>query len=401
MGTKTALDGVLVLDVSHVMAGPFCAMLLGDLGADVIKVEKPTGDDSRRFGPPFINGESVAFLGVNRNKRNISIDLKTEKGRKIFRELVRGADILIENFKPSTMEKLELRYQDLHRLNRRLIYCSISGFGQTGPYRDRGGFDLIAQAMSGLISVTGYPGGAPVKVGIPLADLAAGLYGAHAILAAYIHALRTGEGQHIDISLLDAAISLTVWESATFFATKDIPQPMGSAHRLLAPYQAFPTADKPIVIGAGNQRNWLRLCETLNRQDLLADERFSTNELRTVNQVKLADQLSVTLKKQSAHYWLERLQEAGVPAGPIYDVSEVYEDPHVKSREMRFQLEHPRAGTIDQIGSPIKFSLTPVTFHAAPPALGQHTKEILAQLGYSETEILSFKESGVVSWSEP
>lgn len=400
MPTKKALEGLLVLDLSHVMAGPFCAMLLGDLGADVIKVEKPGGEDSRRFGPPFISGESVAFLGLNRNKRDICINLKTDEGRTIVRELATKADVLIENFKPSTMANLGLGYQDLRRLNQKLVYCSISGFGQTGDYRERGGFDLIAQAMSGLIGVTGYPDGPPTKVGVPISDLVAGLYSAQAIMAAYIHALRTGEGQHIDISLLDSAISLTVWESAIFFATKQIPQPTGSTHRLLAPYQAFPTADKPIVIGAGNQRIWIRLCETLERQDLLADARFTTNDLRTVNQAPLAEQLSTTLKKECAQSWLEKLHKAGVPASAIYNLAEVYQDPHVKSREMRFTFEHPSLGTIDQIGSPMKFSTTLVEFRLPPPTLGQHTKDILMWLGYSAQKIQDFRQSGVVSWSE-
>jgi crotonobetainyl-CoA:carnitine CoA-transferase CaiB-like acyl-CoA transferase len=400
MPTKKALEGLLVLDLSHVMAGPFCAMLLGDLGADVIKVEKPGGEDSRRFGPPFISGESVAFLGLNRNKRDICIDLKTDEGRTIVRELATKADVLIENFKPSTMEHLGLGYRDLRQLNQKLIYCSISGFGQTGDYRERGGFDLIAQAMSGLIGVTGYPDGPPTKVGVPISDLAAGLYSAQAIMAAYIHALKTGEGQHIDVSLLDSAISLTVWESAIFFATRQIPQPTGSTHRLLAPYQAFPTADKPIVIGAGNQRIWIRLCETLERQDLLADARFATNDLRTVNQAPLAEELSATLKKQCAQSWLEKLHKAGVPASPIYNLAEVYQDAHVKSREMRFSFEHPSLGTIEQIGSPMKFSTTPVEFRLPPPTLGQHTKDILMWLGYSTKKIQDFRQSGVVSWSE-
>jgi len=400
MPAKKALEGLLVLDLSHVMAGPFCAMLLGDLGADVIKVEKPGGEDSRRFGPPFISGESVAFLGLNRNKRDICIDLKTDEGRTIVRELATKADVLIENFKPSTMTNLGLGYQDLRRLNQKLIYCSISGFGQTGDYRERGGFDLIAQAMSGLIGVTGYPDGPPTKVGVPISDLAAGLYSAQAIMAAYIHALKTGEGQHIDVSLLDSAISLTVWESAIFFATRQIPQPTGSTHRLLAPYQAFPTADKPIVIGAGNQRIWIRLCETLERQDLLADARFTTNDLRTVNQAPLAEELSATLKKECAQSWLEKLHKAGVPASPIYNLAEVYQDAHVKSREMRFDFEHPSLGTIEQIGSPMKFSTTPVEFRLPPPTLGQHTKDILMWLGYSTKKIQDFGQSGVVSWSE-
>lgn len=397
MRNATVLDGLVVIDAGHVMAGPFCAMLLGDLGADVIKVERPGGDDTRRFGPPFVQGESAAFLAVNRNKRGVCLNLKTEEGRQLFRELVARADVVIENYTPGTMARLGLGYEDLRPLNPGLIYCSISGFGQTGPYRNRGGFDLVAQAMSGLISVTGHPDGPPTKVGVPLSDLGAGLYAAQAVLAAYIHRLRTGEGQHLDISLLEAAVSLTVWESASYFATEIVPPPMGSAHRLLAPYQVFPTAGDPIVIGVGNQRNWTRLCEALGREDLPHDERFSTNELRTRNQLELAEELSGTFKTRQASDWLGRLEAAGVPAGPVYDIEDVYQDPHLQERGMRVRLTHPHAGPVDHIGSPIHFSLTPVSYRRPAPLLGQHSEEILTWLGYSQAEITQLKDQGVVT----
>lgn len=397
---KGPLDGVTVIDAGHIMAGPYCSMILGDLGADVIKVEKPAGDDTRRFGPPFINGESAAYLAVNRNKRGIALNLKTDDGREVFRELVRQADVLVENYKPGTMARLGLGYDDLRAINPGLIYCSITGFGQNGPYRDRRGFDLVAQAMSGLMSVTGTPDGVPVKVGVPITDLGAGLYAAQAVLAAYIHKLRTGEGQYLDISLLDAGISLMVWESAAYFGSGEIPEPLGSAHRMLAPYQAFPTADKPIVIGAGNQRGWIRLCEMLGREDLLQDERFATNELRVVNQRALAEELTAVFETETAARWLERLEAAGVPAGPVYNMQDVYGDEHVLARGMKVQLEHPTAGAINQIGSPLKMSATPATLRRPAPTLGQHSREILAELGRSEKEIQQLIELDVARSEE-
>ncbi|HEU5393673.1 MAG TPA: CoA transferase, partial [Candidatus Methylomirabilis sp.] len=272
------LEGMVVLDATQIMAGPFCTLLLADMGADVIKVERPDGgDDTRRMGPPFITGESAAFLAMNRNKRSLALDLKKEEGRDLFRRLARRADVLVENFRPGTMEKLGLGYEALREIHSGIIYCSVSGFGRTGPYRLRGGFDLVAQGMSGLISCTGHPGGPPTKVGVPISDLNAGMYAAYGILCAYVHRLRTGRGQLVDTSLLEGAIAYTFWESAIFFATGENPEPMGSAHRLNAPYQVFRTKDGSLSVGAATQGTWEALCRAIGRPDLAADSRFREN----------------------------------------------------------------------------------------------------------------------------
>src|SRR5499427_7925794 len=311
---KSALEGMRVLEITQVMSGPFCGLLLADMGADVIKVEKPQGDDSRRMVPPIINGESAPFMAINRNKRGISIDLKTDQGREVFRQLAARADVLIENFRPGTMDGLGLGYDELSAGHPELIYCSISGFGQTGPYRDRGGFDLVAQAMSGMISITGNPSEPPVKVGVPIADLNAGIYACYAILAAYIHRLKTGQGQRIDTSLLEASLAYTFWESAIFFATGENPPPMGSAHRLSAPYQVFKASDGYFALGAANQGNWEKLCSAIEREHLLSESRFASNPQRTANQAELAETLDSVFCKKLVAEWIAILERAGIPA---------------------------------------------------------------------------------------
>jgi crotonobetainyl-CoA:carnitine CoA-transferase CaiB-like acyl-CoA transferase len=391
-----ALDGMRVLEITQVMSGPFCGLLLADLGADVIKVEKPEGDDSRRMAPPTINGESVAFMAINRNKRGLGLNLKTEEGREVFKTLAAGAEVLIENFRPGTMEGLGLGYDDLSALNPALIYCSISGFGQTGPYRGRGGFDLVAQAMSGLMSITGHPDQPPVKVGVPIADLNAGIYACYAILAAYIHRLKTGEGQRIDTSLLEAGLAYTFWESAIYFATGENPPPMGSAHRLSAPYQALRAADGYLTVGAANQRNWEQLCAVLGRPDLLTDPRFATNADRTGHQRELAEILGAVFATRPVAEWLAELERAGVPAGPVYNLEQVYRDPQVQAREMVVNVEHLTAGMTRAIGIPVKFSATPGRIRRPAPTLGEHTDEILRELGLSPEAILALRERQVV-----
>ncbi|HZQ06739.1 MAG TPA: CoA transferase [Anaerolineae bacterium] len=392
-----ALDDLRVLDVSQVMAGPFCALLLGDMGADVIKVEKPNGgDDSRRMAPPFLNGESAAFLAMNRNKRSIALDLKQPAGRDVFCKLAAWADVIIENFRPGTMESLGLGYKELSSNHPELIYCSISGFGQTGPYRARGGFDLVAQGMSGIMSVTGHPGQPPVKVGVPISDLNAGMFAAVGVLSAYIHRLKTGKGQYLETSLLEAGIAYTVWESAIYFATGQIPPPMGSAHRLSAPYQAFQTADGYINIGAANQSNWEKLCRVLKRDDLLNDPRFLDNPSRTTRAVELADELQPSFLQHTTAEWLTQFEKEGVPAGPVYNLQEVYADPQVQAREMRVELEHPRAGRVSHIGIPIKLSDTPGKIRRPAPMLGQHSDEILRELQFDDPTIAALHEQRVV-----
>ncbi|MBI4234487.1 MAG: CoA transferase [Chloroflexi bacterium] len=390
------LEGVRVLDCTQVMAGPFCTLLLADMGADVVKVERPDGGDDTRRLAPFVNGVSAAFLIVNRNKRSLALDLKRQEGQEVFRRLARDADILVENFRPGTMERFGLAYPQLRELNPSLIYCSVSGFGQTGPYRDRGGFDLVAQGMSGIMSVTGIPGGPPVKAGVPITDLAAGMLAANGVLVAYIHRLRTGQGQLVDTSLLEAGIALTFWESAIYFATGHAPEPMGSAHRLSAPYQALRCQDKHITLGAANQANWERLCRAIGRPELQADPRFPDPSTRLKHYRELAALLEETLKTKPAAHWLGVLEKAGVPAGPIYDMAEVYADPHVLARGMLAEVEHPHAGRVKNIGIPVKLSETPGSIRCPAPLLGQHTEEVLRQAGFTEGEIARLRECEVV-----
>ncbi|MFQ5521003.1 MAG: CaiB/BaiF CoA transferase family protein [Candidatus Methylomirabilia bacterium] len=398
MTSRAPLDGVVVLDATQVMAGPFCTLLLADMGADVIKVEKPQGgDDSRAMGPPFIGEESAAFLAINRNKRSVVVDLKSAEGRDLFRVLARRSDILVENFRPGTMENLDLHFEAIQQINPSIIYCSISGFGHTGPYRNRGGFDLVAQGMSGLISVTGHAGGPPTKVGVPISDLNAGIYAAYGILAAYVHRLKTGEGQHVDTSLLEGAVAYTFWESAIYFATGEVPQPLGSAHRLNAPYQVFETKDGAVSIGAANQSTWEKLCGVLGRQDLLEDSNFLTNAERVRHYRKLGTLLQPIFHQRTTAEWLTLLAKGGVPAGPIYDIAQVYEDPHIRDRDMVVELEHPVARKIKNIGIPVKLSLTPGQIRHPAPLLGQHTDEVLLWLGLDSAEITRLRQVGAIA----
>lgn len=393
-----ALDGLRVLDVSQVMAGPFCCLLFGDMGAEVIKIEKPTGgDDSRRFGPPFLNGESAAFMAMNRNKRSLALDLKQSEGQKIMRQLAARADVLVENYRPGTLEALGLGYADLSREHPELIYCSISGYGQTGPDRERGGFDLIAQGVTGLMSITGHPGQPPVKIGVPLADLNAGMYAAYGVLCAYIHRLRTGRGQWVDTSLLEGGLAYTVWESAIYFATGMIPPPMGSAHRLAAPYQAFRTADGYITIGAANQANWEKLCGVLERADLLTDARFRDNPSRTQNAAELAANLETIFVTRPTAEWLSVLEETGMPVGPVNDMAAAYAHPQVLARDMVVEIDHPTAGQVKNIGVPVKLSETPGRIRRPAPILGQHTDEVLSEFGFTAEDIAALRAARVVA----
>ncbi|WP_219419640.1 CaiB/BaiF CoA transferase family protein [Pseudonocardia nigra] len=392
-----ALAGVRVLDVTQVMAGAYCSMLLADMGADVVKVEKPgTGDDTRRMGEFMPHGESPSFMAVNRNKRGIVVDLHDPRGVDVLRRLAAESDVLVENFRPGTMARLGLSYEDLCQVNPELIYCSVSGFGSTGPYSEQGGFDLIAQGMSGVMSFTGEPGRPPVKTGVPICDLNAGMFAAYGVLTAYIHRLRTGLGQYVDTSLLEAGIAYTVWETALLFAKGDVARPTGSAHRLSAPYEAFPTADGWLTIGAANQRNWERLCVAVGRSDLLIDERFANAGTRLAHRAELAEQLGTVLGTRSTAEWVDHLREAGVPCGPIYDIQQVYDDEHVRAREMLVEVEHPRAGRNQQIGVPVKLSVTPGRVHSPAPVLGQHTREVLTEAGLPEREVAELIAAGVV-----
>ena len=391
----TPLDGIRVLDCSQILAGPYCSMLLADMGADVVKIEKPGGgDDTRRMGPPFIEGESAAFLAMNRNKRSAVLDFKNPDGLAAMRRMLTDADVVIENYRTGVMDRLGMSYDAVRELNPRIIYCSISGFGRTGPYSERAGFDLIAQGMSGVMSFTGMPGSPPLKVGVPMADLNAGLYSAYGILSAYIHRLNSGGGQYLEVSIMEAALAYTVWESASYFATGQIPPPLGSSHRLAAPYQALRTSDGHITIGAPNQSNWQRMCKSIGREDLLMVEKYADNAGRLLNREMLEKDLEDTFGTRTTSEWCEVLEAAGVPAGPIYNMAQVWDDEQVKAREMDVSLEHPKLGNTRNIGLAAKLYGSPGRIQSPAPLLGQHTREVLEEWGFCEDEIDALMASG-------
>jgi crotonobetainyl-CoA:carnitine CoA-transferase CaiB-like acyl-CoA transferase len=393
---KQALEGVRVVDATQVMAGPFCTMLLGDLGADVIKVEPPGGDSTRTMAGSR-GTESPGFWSINRNKRGIVLNLKDERGAQIFRSLAARADILVENYRPGAMEALGLGHAALRALNPALIYASISGFGATGPYAPRGGFDLVAQGMSGIMSVTGEAGRPPAKCGVPLTDLGAGLLALQAILAAYVHRLRTGEGQRVETSLLEAGIALSIWESAQYFSGGGMPEPMGSAHRMFAPYQAIRCADGYITLGAANTRTWERFARALDRPDLVDRPEYANAEDRVRNRHRLTEEIeAVTVSRPRAH-WLSRLEAAGIPCGPIFDYGEVFADPHVRERGMVQEMDHPEGGRIRVVGPAVKLSETPARLRRPSPRLGEHTAEVLREIGYPDGEIQALAASGVIA----
>ena len=392
------LGGMKVIDLTHVMAGPTCTLMLADMGADVIKVEKvPDGDDTRRSVPPKVGDEAAAFMMMNRNKRGIALDLKKPGGRNVLKKLLEEADVIVENYRPGTMAKLGFDYDELRKINPGLIYCALSGFGRSGPYGHRGGFDLVAQAMSGLMSITGEgPGRAPVKCGAPVTDITCGLLAAMGILAAYAHRLKTGQGQMVDTSLLEAGIVQTYWQSAIALATGEAPGPMGSAHPLNAPYQAFECADGWIVIGGSNQRNWLRALEALDAGHLADDPRFADNAARMANLQALEETLAPYFKPHASADLLARFEAVGVPAGPVYDVLQMHADPQVQAREMVTTVEHAREGAVETIGLPIKFSDTPGKVRTGAPVYGQHSREVLKEAGFDDAAISAFLEEGAV-----
>jgi len=392
------LAGVTVIELAHVMAGPVCGLMLADLGADVIKVEKvPGGDDARRSVPPAIDGEAAAFMMMNRNKRGIAVDLKRDDGKAVARRLLADADVVVENYRRGTMERLGLAYESLARANPGLIYCEISGFGRSGPYADRAGFDLIAQGMSGLMSITGEgPGRPPVKVGAPVTDITAGILGAMGVAAAYASRLKTGRGQRVDTSLFEAGITQTYWQSAIALATGRSPGPMGSAHPLNAPYQAFPTADGWITVGAANQANWERLLGVLEARELANDPRFADNAGRMANLAALVALLEPKFKARATADWLARLEAAGVPAGPVLSVGEMQADPQARARGMVVEVPHASLGSVATLGLPVKFSDTPGGVLQGAPLYGQHSRAVLAEYGYDAAEIERLIAEGTV-----
>ena len=393
------LEKLKVLDLTQIMAGPFCCQVLADMGADVTKVEpREPGESARRsMGFKMEHGEdTAAFVAINRNKKSMTLNLKEDAAREIFYKMAREADVIVENYRPGVTKKLGVDYETLQEINPRIIYASVSGFGQTGPYAMHAGYDLIAQGMSGVMSVTGEPGGPPAKCGIPIGDLSAGLFCAFGILTACIAREETGRGQHIDTSLFEGALAFSVWETAELWSTGRIPQPFGSAHRLTAPYQALKTGDGYINVGANTQRLWTRLCDAIGREELIEDPRFDTNDLRMENRAELADELEKTLARKTTDEWVDILLDAGFPAAPIHNYQQVFEDPHTIAREMMVEMDHPVEGRVKGLGIPVKLSETPGEIRRPAPLLGEHTEETLSGLGYSEEEIADLRERKII-----
>ena len=393
------LDGVRVLDLSRVLTGPFCSMLLGDLGAEVIKVEIPrTGDDTRQWGPPFIHGESAYFLSINRNKKSLTLDLSSEKGREILYALAEKSDILLENFRPGVTERLRVGYPTLAEKNPRLIYCSISSYGYSGPYRDRLAYDLVLQAMGGLMGITGEPGRPPVRIGVALSDIGAGMYAALAILAALAARARTEKGQWVDVSLLDTTVSWLTYMAAYYFATGKNPEKAGSAHPTIVPYQCLKTKDNEYVaLAVGNDKLFQNLCRAISNEKLAQDPRFSTNPSRVTNRKQLIPILEEVFAQKPRDEWLQIFAEEEVPAGPVYSMQEVFSDPQVLQRKMLARIQHPTAGEISQIGIPMVFSDTNPEIRSPPPVLGEHAEEILGKLlGYEGKRIAELRNEGVI-----
>ena len=391
------LAGLRVLELAQIMAGPTCGMMLADMGADVIKVEKlPGGDDARGYREPRINGVSAPFLILNRNKRGLALDLKHPNGREILLRLAKTADVLTENYRRGTLEKFGLGYEALAKTNPGLIYCAVSGYGRDGPLGDKGGFDLIAQGFAGLMSITGEPGRPPVKTGNPVADINAGLLAVSGIVAAYVHKLKSGQGQLVDTSLMEAALQQTYWQASIYFATGKPPGPTGSAHVLTAPYQAFRVRDGWINIGGANQANWERIAEVLGHPEWRDDARFATNSARMENLDQLVALMDAVLVTRGKSEWLASFDAAGVPAGPVHDLGEALSHPQTLSRGMVVDLVHSEAGATRALGCPLHFSATPTRVDRPAPRLGEHTREVLRECGYTEKEIERFIADRVV-----
>jgi len=393
-----SLKGIRVLEMSQIMAGPTCGLLLADLGAEVIKLEKTMGgDDTRRFLPPDINGEAAAFMMMNRNKKGIALNLKDKDGIEIFKRMVKNSDVILENFRKGTLEKLGIGYDVISKINPKIILCEISGYGRTGPYADKGGFDLVAQGMSGLMSITGESKDKPpMKVGAPITDITAGLLAASGILAALVHRNKTGEGQKVDTSLFEAGIVHTYWQSAIAGATGESPGPLGSAHPLTAPYQAFKTKDKWITVGASNQNTWLMLLKAIDRMDLQENEMFSSNFNRKENITQLVEILNSELVKKTSKEWLKIFDDNGLPCGPINSINEMFVDPQTIEREMIIDVDNKKAGKSKAIGMPIKFSKSKTEKSKGAPNLGEHTKEIMKIFDYNDKQIDDFYNRKII-----
>jgi crotonobetainyl-CoA:carnitine CoA-transferase CaiB-like acyl-CoA transferase len=392
------LEGVRVLDLSRIIAGPFCSQILGDMGAEVIKVEQPgIGDDSRTWGPPFMQGESVYFFSINRNKKSVTVDMKDPRGRAIIRDLAKRSDVLLENFKPGTLAKLGLDWEDLRRDNPRLVFCSISGFGRTGPSAARGGYDVIVQAVGGLMGITGDPDGPPVKVGVALTDICTALYAHGSILAALYTRERTGEGQRIDLSLLETQIAALINIASSYLNAGEIPGKWGTAHVNIVPYQAFKMQDGYMIIGAANDRLWVKLCEAIGLAEMARDPEYATNAQRVAHREEIVCRLEERLGAKTRKEWEAVLAPLGIPCGPINRMDEVFADPQVRHLQMVLEAEHPHVGTIRMVRNPVTFSRTPLDLRQAPPRLGEHTEEVLrGLLGYSAAEVEALRAGDVI-----
>lgn len=391
------LEGIKVIELSRTLAGPFCSMQLADMGAEVIKVEQPgIGDETRSYIPPEINGESCYFMSLNKNKKSITLNLKTEEGQRIVKQLVADADVLIENFRNGTMEKFGLGYDVLRKINPRLVYCAVSGFGRTGPMKDEPAYDLLMQGFGGLMSVTGEPGRPPVKVGFSIVDLATGLYASFGVVVALLAREKMGKGQYVESSLLDTVVSLSNYLGQGVLATEKAPGRFGSAHPTLVPYQAFETKDGYVIIAVPNDWLWKKMCDALELNDLKDHPKYSVNVNRVANREELVGILTEYTKRKDSSEIMERLKRAGVPSGPIHDLAQVLAQPQVQSREMIQEVEHPTIGMLKMLGIPIKLSQTPGSVRKAPPLLGENTDEVLTNLGYGIKEIENLKEMGIV-----
>ena len=391
------LEGVTVLDLTRMLAGPYGALLLADLGAEVIKVEDPVGGDPvRGMGPPFIQGESAYFISINRNKKSLTLNLTTPRGREVFLRLVQKADVVLDNFRPGILERLGVAYSALRRINPRIVACSISGFGQDGPYRSLPAFDLILQAMGGAMSITGEPNRDPVRMGIPMGDLAGGLFGAMAVSAALFQRERTGEGRYIDLSLLDCQASLLTYVAQYFLVTGEVPGPVGSAHASAVPYQAFKTEDIHIVIAIFTERFWSQFCNVIGRPDLVEDPRFATNRERHAHRNDLVPILEGIFATRTGEEWLKDLRAEGIPSGPINTVDRVLSDPQVLHRGMVLEVDHPVCGRLKVVGNPVKALPADGETLRPPPVLGQHTEEVLRRAGYSTEEINSLRGEKII-----
>lgn len=393
------LEGIRVLDLSRVLAGPFCTMILGDLGAEIIKVERPEmGDDTRSWGPPFMNGESAYFLSINRNKKSITVNLKHPKGREIIYKLAAISDVLIENFRPGVADRLGVGYEDISKKNPKIVYCSISGFGQEGPYRDKLAYDLLIQAMGGFMGITGEKERPPVRIGVALMDIGAAMYAAIAILAALRTREKTGEGQRIDVSLLDTSVSWLSYMAMNYFATGRNPVKMGSAHPSIVPYQCFMDKyGKYFAVAVGTDSHWKNLCIALGRKEWIENPKYATNPKRVENRKEVTERLSKIFKTKDRDEWLRILEENKVPCAPVNEVSGVLSNPQVLYRKMVIEIDHPTIGKLKQLGIPMKLSKTPGRIRMPPPLIGQHTLEVLEEiLGYSEEDIIKLKKEKAI-----